>query len=112
MILYTALKNPTKTFIGYEISTVPFYFSKLLKLIFRQNNLNFYRQDFLDIEFQNEFLYICYLFPKAMEDIEEKIKDTDTKPTIISSTFALPTTKAQKKETLDDILKTPIYFYK
>jgi len=107
-----AKNNPNKKVIGYELSPFPFYFSILIKTIFQIKNLNFYRKDFLKIEFSSDVLYYAYLFPKGMENLENKIVQSDQKLLLLSSTFALPKEKAFAKNILDDLFKTPIYTYK
>lgn len=112
LLLYLALKNPDKKFIGYELSPIPFYFSKLLAFLFKSKNLYFYKQNFLDVKFKTDTLYIVYLFPEGMDKIEDKIKKEDIKPDLlISNTFSFKKIKDTKKVELNDILKTPVYFY-
>jgi trans-aconitate methyltransferase len=112
VVFYLAIKNPTKTIIGYELSTIPFYTSKLISLLFNINNITLCKKNFLDVEFQKDTLYLCYLFPKGMELLEKKLEQSDFKPPLISSTFALPRTKWDKKKTIEDLFHTPIYLYK
>lgn len=107
-----AKKNPNKKVIGYELSPFPFYFSKILVYILQIKNIHFYRKDFIQEEFDSDYLYFSYLFPKGMENLENKILKTDKKLLLISSTFALPTIKAFKKNHLNNLFKTPIYIYK
>jgi hypothetical protein len=106
-----AVRNPKKKVIGYELSTFPFYFSFLFKYIFGIKNLQFYKKDFLTESFYSDYIYFTYLFPKGMESLEQKLQQSKIKPLIISSTFALPKDKFFEKKVLDDMFRTPIYFY-
>jgi predicted RNA methylase len=110
--LIIAKNNPNKKIIGYELSPFPYYFSILLKTIFQIKNLEFYRKDFLKEEFSSDVLYYTYLFPKGMENLETKLVQNKQKLLLLSSTFALPKSKAFSKNILDDLFKTPIYTYK
>lgn len=111
LALYIAKKNPDKTVVGYELSPIPFYFSKLLVLISNQKNLIFYKKDFMDIKFQSDTLYICYLFPQGMEKIEKKLIDDTISPIIISSTFSFRSIQYKEKKVLNDLFLTPIYIF-
>ena len=48
------------------------------------------------IEFSSDVLYYAYLFPKGMENLENKIVQSDQKLLLLSSTFALPKEKIDK----------------
>jgi 16S rRNA A1518/A1519 N6-dimethyltransferase RsmA/KsgA/DIM1 with predicted DNA glycosylase/AP lyase activity len=109
--LVVAKNFPDKKVVGYELSPFPFYFSKLLAFLFQTKNLYFYKKDFLKEDFDTDSFYFTYLYTKGMQKLEEKIILDNQKLLLISSTFALHTIKASKKEILDDIFKTPIYIY-
>jgi 16S rRNA A1518/A1519 N6-dimethyltransferase RsmA/KsgA/DIM1 with predicted DNA glycosylase/AP lyase activity len=109
--LVVAKNFPDKKVVGYELSPFPFYFSKLLTFLFQTKNLHFYKKDFLKEDFSSDSFYFTYLYTKGMQKLEEKIIVDNQKLLLISSTFALHTIKASKKEILDDIFKTPIYIY-
>jgi len=112
LALSIAISNPNKQIIAYELSFFPYYFSKLLVIIFKVKNLNFYRKDFYEIEFYEKTLYITYLYPKGMEKLEQKILNGDYKIDIISNTFSFKNINYSSKLVLNDFFKTPIYFYK
>jgi len=109
LALYCALKNPNKKVIGYEISLFPWIFSIFIKYIFRCNNLTFYRKNFLDIEFLDDCLIICYLFPDGMKKLEEKLNNSNLR--VISNTFSFKNRKPTKIINVNDLYKTPIYVY-
>ena len=111
LALVLARNNPDKTVIGYELSPFPFYFSKLLKLLYRQKNLHFKRKDFFALKFEKKTLYTCYLFPGAMQKLQAKIENSSLKPPLLSSTFAMHKFKADTTFCLKDLYHTPLYFY-
>lgn len=111
LALAAARANPDKSVVGYELSPVPLYFSKLLKLLFRQRNLHFYRRDFFALPFESGALYLCYLYPGAMEKLADKLKNSAVKPALISSTFALPDTRPCETVVLRDLWESRIYRY-
>ena len=112
LALAAARANPHKTVIGYELSPIPLYFSKLLKLLFAQRNLHFKRLDFFTLAFKADTLYLCYLYPGAMQRLQSKIENSAVKPELISNTFALPGYSEDKRVTLRDLYATPLYLYR
>jgi hypothetical protein len=111
LALAAARANPHKSVIGYELSPLPLYFSKLLRLLYRQDNLRFERKDFLTPPFQSDTLYLCYLYPGAMKKLEEKLRKSEVKPPLISSTFALPGYREDERVTLRDLHRSRVYVY-
>ena len=109
LALYFAFKNPKVKIIGYEISYFPWLVSVFLKHIFRCNNLFFYRKNFLKIDFSDDSLIICYLFPKGMEMLEEKLINSGL--CVISNTFGFKNRKAKDIFRVNDLYKTPVYVY-
>ncbi len=111
LAIFLARKFPDRKIIGYEISFFPWLFSLLLKYVFNLKNLELYQKDFLKLPFENA-LYICYLFPKGMEKINEKINQEDSHIELISSTFALRNKKVKKEVKVNDIYQTPLLWYR
>ena len=110
LAIFLASRLPEKKVIGYEISFIPWLISIILKKLLRLKNLEFYRKDFLKQELKNASL-VCYLFPKGMEKLEEKLFEDTINTTIISSTFAFRNIKERKIVKASDIYKTPIFLY-
>lgn len=111
LAIYIAINNPTKKVIGYELSLIPFIISKFLKIILKIKNLEFKKKNFLFENLDNKVL-ITYLFPKGMEKLENKIKDSKIKSILISSTFKFRNIKEDYCDYCDDIYNTPIFLYK
>lgn len=111
LAIYIAINNPTKKVIGYELSLIPFIISNFLKIILKIKNLEFKKKNFLFENLDNKVL-ITYLFPKGMEKLENKIKDSKIKSILISSTFKFRNIKEDYCDYCDDIYNTPIFLYK
>jgi len=109
LALYFAWKNPKIKIIGYETSFFPWIFSICLKYVFNCKNLYFYKENYLDIEIPEDYLIICFLFPKGMDLLEVKLKKLENK--VISNTFSFKTKKPIQTYVLDDLYKTKIYLY-
>lgn len=110
LAIFLASRLPYKTIIGYELSFIPWIISTLLKYILNIKNLHFYRKNFLVQDLSDASL-ICYLFPKGMEKLEDKLFEENINTKIISNTFAFRNIKARRIIELEDIYKTPIYLY-
>lgn len=108
--IFLARKLPEKTIIAYEISFVPWLVSIVLKKIFNIKNLKIYRKNYLKENLHNSTL-VCYLFPKGMELLEDKLFDECINTEIISNTFAFRNIKARDIIYVNDLYKTPIYKY-
>lgn len=111
LAIYIAINNPTKKVIGYELSLIPYLISKFLKIILKIKNLEFKKKNFLFENLDNKVL-ITYLFPKGMEKLENKIKDSKIKSILISSTFKFRNIKEDYCDYCNDIYNTPIFLYK
>lgn len=110
LAIFLASNLPNKKVIGYELSFVPWLVSIFLTKLLRIKNLKFYRKNFYKQELKNAAL-VCYLYPKAMEKLEDKIFDETINTKIVSSTFAFRNIKARDTILLDDFYRTPIYIY-
>ena len=103
---------PNREVIGYELSTVPWLISVLLKQVMRLENLSIYRRNFLASPFPKSSTLICYLYPGGMIKLEEKLKDEGSQiDRIISNTFVLPSHVAQEVIKLDDLYGSSVYKY-
>ena len=111
LAIFLAINIPHKKVLAYEVSFFPYIISKVLKTILRVKNLEIYKKDFLKEDLKNSLL-VCYLFPKGMQNLEDKLFDETINTEIISSTFAFRHIKFRKKIEAKDIYRTPIYFYK
>lgn len=112
LVISTAKQYPNKKIVGYELSWLPYLVSLTRKYTLGLNNLHIYRKDFLKADLNQTDVVLCFLYPKAMAKLENKLaKEQLNELTIISSTFALPNEKAQDTVKLNDFYGTPIYCY-
>lgn len=112
LVVKFAQKYPHKQVIGYELSLLPWLFSLLRKKLLGVDNLKIYRHDFFNADLTTAGLLVCYLFPKGMSKLKQKLDADDLNINVVSNTFALPSTEAVMKINLKDAFHTPIYFYR
>lgn len=94
---------------GYENSLIPFWFSFLIN---DKQNLKIKRANFYDIPLDDADLIVCYLFPKGMSRLKEKLeRELKVGARVVSHTFAVPTWKPQEVIEVNDIHRSKIYLY-
>ncbi len=90
--------------ICYENSIIPYYVSVLRKKMFSCRNVVILRKNFYKAPLKDASVIYCYLYPQAMNLLEEKFKkEFNEKVLVISNTFALPNQNFEKKIELNDI---------
>ncbi len=94
--------------IAYELSPVPYAFSKALHFIFRYKNLTLLRKDFFRKRLENNSTIVCYLYPKAMEKIRTILP---TQHRLISNTFTLPQVLPSQEFHIEDLYSSTIFLY-
>lgn len=113
LVFAISKKYPQVSIEAYEISPIPYYISKLLKLIFNSKNVSLYREDFFKISLSSYNIVLCYLYRGAMENLKMKFESELSNGTIvITHTFAIPTWKPIRIIEVNDLYRTPIYIYK
>jgi hypothetical protein len=111
-VIPLARKYPDRKIIGYELSSVPYYFSSFIRRFMRLDNLDLKREDFLKAELSEASVLVCYLFPGGMVSLEEKLlHELKGHTCVISCLFALPSRMPSRTIRIDDIYKTPVYIY-
>lgn len=104
-----AVKYPKCRVVGYEISPVPYLYSKLFC---RKDNLEVFRRNFFSVDFTDVKLAVCYLYPGAMEKLKSKFEcELARGAIVVSHTFAVPGWTAVKTITVSDMYRTKIYVY-
>lgn len=97
---------------AYEISPVPFFFSKGWLKISRLKDLMIRKDDFFNVSLDQAEGVVCYLYPGAMERLKEKFEQELRPGTfVISNSFAVPGWKADKIVEVDDMWRSRIFFY-
>lgn len=113
VVVALARKAPRRKVVGYELSWFPWTISFMRKKILGLHNLTLYRKDFRSDDLTSAQVLLCYLFPKGMETLAETLsREFSTDVYIISNTFALPQCVPLKTVRIDDMYKSPIYFYR
>ncbi|MBD3671611.1 MAG: hypothetical protein HUJ29_12650 [Gammaproteobacteria bacterium] len=111
LVIPMARRNPGKTIIGYELSPVPYLVSRLLKRLYRLDNLVLYRKDFLYADLTAVDCLVCYLYPGGMEQLWHKLKQEKLCATVISNTFAFVGIEPERLVRAADLYNSPIYVY-
>jgi 16S rRNA A1518/A1519 N6-dimethyltransferase RsmA/KsgA/DIM1 with predicted DNA glycosylase/AP lyase activity len=113
LLIPMALKHPQRKIVGYELSLLPWLTTAVLKRLFRLDNLQVFRKNFLHADLSSASLIVCYLCPNGMHDIETQLASKDGNlEYLISNNFALPSHQAVAKIQLTDFYKSPVYLYK
>ncbi|WP_081150369.1 class I SAM-dependent methyltransferase [Cognaticolwellia beringensis] len=112
-VIPIAKSNRQRQVIGYEMSTLPWLISTLLKQILGLSNLTLHRENFYHASLPAASVIVCYLYPQAMIKIQAKLLLEQPKiDFLISNNFALPALQPDAVIMLDDFYKSPVYLYK
>lgn len=105
-------KFPESRIDAFEISLIPYFFSKIYSFLVKCRNLRIFRRDFFFVSLEDYGLVVCYLYPKAMDLLKNKFKEELTPGTyIITHTFAIQGWEPLQEYVVDDLYRTPIYLY-
>lgn len=107
-----AKRYPNCTVEAYELSFIPYLFSKIVHLFYSCPNLHIYRKNFFSELFSDATLIYCYLYSGAMIKLEEKFKEELQEGTIVvSNTFTIPGWSPYLTITTNDLYHSKIYFF-
>ncbi len=113
LIIPLARKYPERKIVGYELSLIPWSVSLILKHTLKLNNLQLYRKNFLKADLSDASVCVCYLYPKGMQRLAEKISAGEMAPQfLISNNFALPDHQPAETLQLTDFYRSPVYLYR
>jgi len=105
-------RYPHSEVVGYEISLIPWLFTRFCQCLFPRKNLRVYRRDFLSVPLHDYSLVVCYLYPGAMAQLKEKFeKELCPGTIVISHAFAIPGWKSVQTHPVHDLYNTNIYVY-
>ncbi|WP_082235104.1 hypothetical protein [Halobacillus massiliensis] len=82
-----ARRFPDSNVTAYETAYIPWCFLQLRRLLQPRPNLNIKRQNFMNENLSQYDLVFTYLYPKAMDRLEEKLDPNTTH--VLSNCFAL-----------------------
>ena len=112
MVVALAKRYPHRSIVGYEASLLPWLFSVVWLKVLGVRNVKIYRQNFLQVDLSGASVFVCYLFPKGMAKLQNKLKvNAGGLKYLISHHFALPSFKPVKTIGLNDLYQTPVYLY-
>ena len=121
LLIALARRYPQHQIVGYEISWLPWLVSLLLVRLYRLNNVQVLRKNFLKQDLSKASVLVCYLYPGAMQAISEKLlaeqgADNDVCDPgtrfLISNNFALPGFQPGETVKAKDFYQSPVYLYR
>jgi predicted RNA methylase len=105
-------ERPNALIYAYELSPIPWLFSRILQKIKGLSNLRIDKKDFLFVPLQEADVVICYLCPKIMEKLKPKFERELKNTTIISYCFSLPNWIPEKIIEANEFYSSNIFIYK
>ncbi|MFC7061942.1 hypothetical protein [Halobacillus seohaensis] len=88
MAFSLAKEFPKAKVVAYETASVPCVILFIRKMVQPRSNLTIKRANFMNEDLSKYDLLYTYLYPKAMERLQEKL--IQPKTTLISNAFAMP----------------------
>lgn len=108
-----AMAFPSAKVVAIENSWIPFWVSWLLSGAGLRKNLSFQRADFYQFPLVEADVLVCYLFPGAMDRLQDKIlRECKDGCIIVSNTFAMPGWTAMRQIRLGGLWNTHLYVYR
>jgi hypothetical protein len=99
--------------IGYEVSPLPWAFSRLRLLLQPTPNLYFRCKSFHKVSQEDAVLVVSYLGPRAMEKLKPKLEaELKTNTLVLSVFFRVPDWRPAWEHMVPDMHKTPVYLYR
>ncbi|GGF25204.1 hypothetical protein GCM10010954_25090 [Halobacillus andaensis] len=83
-----AKQFPDAKVVAYETATIPWIFLLIRRIFQPRTNLSIRRKNFMKEDLSSYDLLYTYLYPKAMDQLQDKISHQRT--TMISNCFAMP----------------------
>jgi hypothetical protein len=104
---------PQARVVAYELSWLPWLFSRLRQRLFPRPNLDLQRGDFFTAaSFQDATCVLCYLSPRIMTRLSDRFaRELPVGARILSHTFGLRGWKPVHQTRLQDLYRTPVYLY-
>lgn len=113
MLFFLAKKYPKARIIGYERSPFVYLASKTWVFCAQKKQIKVYFKSIYSADLSKASMVFCYLFPKAMEKLEARLKiDTNLGALIATHTFRIPNWKPYSQYVASNLYQDQIYFYK
>jgi len=102
---------PQSRIYGFEISPIPYWFSQLISVFYK--NVRLQRRDFFEEDLSGFDAVVFYLTPKLTDRLEKKFR-RELRPgtLIISNAFALPGREPVQVLEGGAFIKIPVYVYR
>ncbi len=107
-----ARRFPDCRIVAYELSPLPWAFTRLRQVAFPCPNLTVRRADYRRVSLTPASLVMCYLFPAGMARLRGKFEaELATGTLIVSNTFAVPGWRPAAVRRAHDLYASTVYLY-
>lgn len=98
---------------AYELSPVPWAFSRLRAFLTPYPNLTIHRRNFHRASLSAAALVVCYLYPGGMDRLRPQLEaELPDGALVVSNFFAVPGWKPLRVHRADDLESNPVYVYR
>lgn len=105
-----ARRFPSARIVGYELSPLPWLFSRLRQAVARRPNLALHRGDFFGAPIGDADAVLCYLCPRPMRNLRRKLeRELVPGALVICNTFAVPDWPGQRIDVGRDLESVLVY---
>ena len=106
-------RYPASPVRGFEVSILPWAFSRARLSVRRRPNLSFQLKNFLRADLSQAALVVCFLTPPIMEKLKPKL-EAELRPgaLVVSNTFAFRGWRPIHTRTVPDVHATNVYLYR
>ena len=112
LVFSLSKKFPQCDVAGYELSPLPWLYSKLINSILRRKNLTIRRKNIYNVCLSKVSVVVCYLHPNAMEKLAQKFEKELSKGTlIVCNTFPVPSWTPKQVYLIGGVFSRKIYVY-
>ncbi len=113
-VLALSKRFPNHHVIGYEITTLPFWMSKLRIALSRRKNITILQKNFMADSFENAGAIFTYLTFRHMKNLEPKfIAELKESAVVVSHSFPLPNIPPATTEIFrEGFWNSTVYVYK
>jgi hypothetical protein len=103
---------PGARIVAYELSWLPWAFSRLRQRLFPRPNLTLHRADFFAASFRDATCVVCYLSPGIMTRLAPRFAaELPEGAHVLSHTFGVRGWTPVRSVRLKDLYRTPVYLY-
>ncbi len=103
---------PSCAIVGYELSPVPWLFSRVAAVLFPRYNLTIHRRDFLKLSLAQASVVVFYLHPGALRKLGPKLeKELHPGALVVCNTFPIPSWAPRESYDLGGGTSRKIFVY-